>query len=121
MPMDPAAMAGGTAPQPEPQTQITPGQTSTANPQAILQALEAVVQQAIDGQGYVDMNKLILLWPQIAQQMGINVPFQTVMQLIQQNPDLIADMISKFGLAGIISNGQKLSAQQLLTMGTGAG
>lgn len=122
MAIDPAMMASGSGQQggTNPQTQITPGQTTSSNPQAMIDALEAVVKQTVDARGYVDMNKLILLWPQISQQMGINVPFQTVMQMLEQNPELIADMITRLGLAGIISNGKTLSAQQLIGMGIGA-
>ena len=131
MPMDAGMMATGGMPQggmpqgqppqgQSPQTQIAPGQAQTADPQVILKALQAVIQQAVDKNGYVDMNKLVTLWPQIAQQMGINVPFQTVMQLIQQNPSLIENLIVQMGLAGIISNGRMISGEQLMGMGSGA-
>ena len=118
MAIDAAQMAGG-MPQ-NPQTQVSPGQVSTADPAKILEALKAAVQQAVDQQGYVDLNKLVMTWPMISQQFGINIPFQTVMQLIEQNPQLIEDMVVQMGLAGIIQNGQKMSAQQLLGQGTGA-
>ena len=124
MPMDAGMMAGGGMPPQQqgqqPQTQIAPGQTQTDNPQKIIDALKAAVEQAVNSQGYVDLNKLVLLWPQISQQFGINIPFQTVMQIIQQNPNLIEDMINRMGLAGIIHNGRMISADQLLGMGTGA-
>lgn len=124
--MDASTMAGGGGQMPQqqqgqqPQIQTTPGQTQTNDPQKIIQALEAAIQQAVNPQGYVDLNKLVLLWPQISQKMGINVPFQTVMQMIQQNPELIDNIVNQLGLAGIIVNGKVMSAQQLLGQ-SGAG
>ena len=126
---NPAQMAGGgqipqqapQQPQMANQTQIAPGQTQVGgNVQQILKALGVVIQQSVDQQGYVDMSKLVTLWPQIAQQMGINIPFQTVMQLIQQNPSLLEDLVTKYGLAGIIMNGQRISAEQMAGQATGA-
>lgn len=125
MPMDAGMMAGGGMPpqQPQgqqPQTQIAPGQTQTGDPQKIIEALKAAVEQAVNSQGYVDLNKLVLLWPQISQRMGINIPFQTVMQIIQQNPNILEDLINRMGLAGIIKDGRMISSDQLLGMGSGA-
>lgn len=122
MAMNPAMMAGGGQPQqPSPQTQIAPGNATTANPQKVQEVLKAVIQQTVDEQGYVDMNRLVQMWPQIAQQMGVNIPFQTVLQLIQQNPTMLEDIIVQMGLAGININGKRLSAEQILGSGTGAG
>ena len=113
---DAAAMAGGSSPQ----MQAMPGRVNTNNPEAIKTALRAAVQQAIDKSGFVDMNKLILLWPQIARQNGINVPFEAVLQMVQQNPEMIADLIAEMGLSGIRAGGKTYSAEQLAGMGTGA-
>ena len=94
--------------------QIAPNQAQVSNPQKIMQALKAALQQVVDNKGYVDLNKLVTIWPQVSQQFGINIPFQTVMQLIQQNPSLIEDLITQMGLAGITVNGQNISAEQLM-------
>lgn len=126
--MDPAQMAGGggmpqggQAPQGmSPQTQVSPEQVNTANPGKILEALKAAVQQTVDQQGYVDIEKLIMSWPMIAKQFGITVPFATVWQMIEQNPNMLEDIVTNMGLAGIISKGQRISAQQLVGQGTGA-
>lgn len=118
--MNPQMMAQGGEQPPSPQTQIAPGAAQTADPQKIIEALKAVIQQSVDQQGYVDMSRLVQAWPQIAQQMGITIPFQTVLQLIQQNPQLLEDIVNQMGLAGIISNGRRISANELLGMGSGA-
>lgn len=130
--MNPAQMAtgGGQMPpqQPQqapqqapPQGTVAPGQTQPGGDiKKILQVLSMAIQQTVDGQGFVDMQKLIMLWPQIAQQMGVNVPFQSVMQMIQQNPNLISDIIVQHGLSGITMNGRRISAEQLAGLGTGA-
>lgn len=117
--MDAATMAGGAPPQGQPQTgvgnvQSTPGQTQASDPGKIKQALEAALQQVVDKNGYIDMNKLVTLWPQVAQQFGINIPFQTVLQMLQQDPSLIEDIISQMGLAGITVHGKNISAEELL-------
>jgi hypothetical protein len=117
MPLDVNSTASGNI---QPQTQIAPEQITTADPQKIVEALKAAVQQAVDAKGFVDLNKLIIIWPQIAKAFGINIPFQTVMQLIQQNPDLLEEMIVSMGLAGVIHNGRYKTAQELASMGSGA-
>ena len=114
--MDASQMASGV-----PQGTITPdGSQVGTDIKKVIEILSQGVQQSVDGQGYVDMQKLIAMWPQIAQQAGVNIPFQTVMQLIQQNPDIIEDMIVRNGLAGITVNGRRIPAEQLAGMGTGA-
>lgn len=122
MPMNPAQMAGGGQPQPTPpQGQITPEQSNIGGDiNKVLEVLGQAIQQSVDQQGYVDMNTLVSIWPQIAQQGGVNIPFQTVMQLIQQNPNLISDLIVRYGLAGITMDGRRIPAEQLAGMGTGA-
>lgn len=117
--MDAATLAGG-APQTQPQqggmppVQATPDQVTGGDPQKVKEALKQAISQCVNQQGYVDMNKLVQVWPQISQQMGINVPFQTVLQMIQQDPSLVEDIIAQMGLAGIIVNGKMISAEELL-------
>lgn len=124
--MNPAMMAGG-APQQAPQgggqppIQATPGQVTGGDPGKIKQALQAAIQQCVDKNGYVDMNKLVAVWPQIAQQMGLNIPFQAVLQMIQQDPSLVEDIINQMGLAGITVNGKQISAEELLAQAQGGG
>lgn len=122
--MDPAQMAqGGAQPQmpPPSSVQTAPGQANVGGDMSkVMEALSMAIQQAVDGSGYVDMQKLIAMWPQVAQQLGVNVPFETVMQLVQQNPQMVSDIIVKHGLAGIVMQGRHISAEQLAGMGTGA-
>lgn len=115
------SMGGGMGDGMSPQAQVAPGQAQVDDPQKILDALRAAIQQTVNAQGYVDMNKLILLWPQIAQKFGIDVPFQTVLQLLEQNPDIFNELVTQYGLAGIIANGQVISAQQMLAQAGGGG
>ena len=116
--MDASQMATGAQ---MPQGTVAPDQAQVGGDiTKVMQVLGMAIEQAVDGQGFVDMNRLIAMWPQIAQQGGVNIPFQTVMQLIQQNPNLISDLIIKHGLAGIIMSGRHISAEQLAGMGSGA-
>lgn len=107
-------LAGG-----QPSVQVTPSQVSGGDPQKIKQALETAIQQCVDKNGYVDMDKLIQTWPQVSQQMGINIPFQVILQMVQQDPSLIEDIIVQLGLAGIVVNGKMISAEQLLGQSQG--
>jgi len=98
----------------------TPDQTNVGTDiKKVLEVLGMGIQQAVDQQGFVDVNRLIMMWPQIAQQAGLNIPFKTVMQLIQQNPQIISDLVVRYGLAGIIKDGQRIGAEQLAGMGSG--
>jgi len=127
--MDPAQMAGGVPPQAgqqgstmPPPTQgqpvtVAPGQAQTPDTQKITQVLEMALKQVVDKNGYVDMNKLVILWPQVAQQAGLNIPFTSVLQMLQQDPSMIEDIIQQMGLAGIIVNGKAISADELLAQG----
>ena len=112
----------GQAPQmPPPQGQITPEQSNVGGDMnKLLEVLGMAIQQSVDEQGYVDMQQLIQIWPQITQQGGVNVPFATVMQLIQSNPQIISDLIVRYGLSGITMNGQRIPAEQLAGLGSGA-
>lgn len=123
--MDPAQMAGAppqagqqgsTMPpqQPAGGATVTPGQAQAPDTQKITQVLEMALKQVVDKNGYVDMNKLVILWPQVAQQAGLNIPFTTVLQMLQQDPSMIEGIIQQMGLAGIIVNGKAISADELL-------
>ncbi|MFA6100383.1 MAG: hypothetical protein WC750_05980 [Patescibacteria group bacterium] len=125
MPMNPqmgaAQMAGGGMPPQQmppqaggqpPVTAVAQNSAVTTGIQEVLAALKKIMPQAVDQRGYVDMNKLITLWPQFS-----NVPFQVVMQILQQSPELLNEIISQFGLAGIIVQGKVISADELAQLG----
>jgi len=121
MPLDASQLASGGQQAPQAGTTTTPQQTNVGmDISKVLQVLGNAIQQCVNPQGFVDMQKLITIWPQIAQQGGVNIPFQTVMQLIQQNPQLISELVVRYGLNGIIMNGQHISAEQLAGIGSGA-
>ena len=106
---------------PPPQGQITPEQSNVGGDMnKLLEVLGMAIQQSVDEQGYVDVQQLIAIWPQIANQAGITIPFETVMQMIQQNPNIISDLVVRFGLSGIVANGRRISAEQLSGLGSGA-
>lgn len=126
--MDSAQMAGGVPPQagqagstmppqaPQgPQAAIAPGQAQSPDSGKVTQVLEMALKQVVDKNGYVDMNKLVILWPQVAQQAGLNMPFATVLQMLQQDPSMIEGIIQQMGLSGIIVNGKAISADELLS------
>ena len=114
MVMDPSMMASG-AGQPQAPAPAVEGAAPAAggDPQAIMQVLESALQQVVDKEGYVDVARLASIWPQLAQQAGLNIPFETVLQLISQSPEIIAEIINKMGLSGIIVNGQKMAAEDI--------
>lgn len=130
--MNAAAAAGGMPPQPAAAPNPAPapgggqppiqtagaGGTQTTQINQIIEALKQILPQVIDERGYVNMDKLITMWPQFSQ-----VPFQVVMQLIQQNPEILNNLISQYGLAGITVQGRMISAQELVSLGgqTGTG
>lgn len=112
-----AMMAGGSMAPPDNQNvQLAPsGQVSGGgDPAKIKQALQEAIKQCVNQQGFVDMNKLVQVWPQISKQMGINIPFGTILQMVQQDPSLVEDIINQMGLAGIIVDGKMISAEELL-------
>ena len=115
MAVDPRQMAagGGTPPQDVPR--IAPGAPPQGgpDPQAVMQALAAAIQQSVDESGFVDLQKLIQIWPQVAQQVGINIPFEAVLAMLDANPGILASLIEEFGLAGMIINGQKVTGEML--------
>lgn len=106
------AAAGGTAPQQPPMTAVAPGSTVTTQITEVIAALKKLLPQVVEQNGYVNMDRLITMWPSFSQ-----VPFQVVMQLIQQNPELLNELISQFGLNGIISQGKVISADELAALG----
>ena len=109
----PQQMAG--APQ---QVQAAPNAPPTGGDQgAILEVLQQAIRQSVNQQGYVDINRLVQIWPQIAQQAGLNIPFETVMQMIQQNPEMIQGIITQLGLSGLIIDGKVIGEQELTQMG----
>ena len=116
-----AGLAGG-APQQTPpqQVQAAPGNVQGGDQQLILQALEQALSQSIDEQGYVDVRRLAQVWPQIAQQLGLNIPFETVLQMIKQNPEMVQELLQKLGIVGITVDGRQIGAEELSGMGSGA-
>ena len=115
--MGAAAMAGGMPPpqQGMPAQSASPVQGASGgqvNVQEIIDALKQAIPQVTDDKGYVDVSKLIMLWQQFSQ-----IPFQTVMQLIQQSPEILTDIIAQYGLAGINVNGRMVSADELASLG----
>jgi len=96
-------------------TAAAPGGTQTGQINEIMSALKQIIPQVVDGNGFVDVQRLVSMWPQFSQ-----VPFQVVMQIIQQNPNLLTDIIVQNGLAGITINGRSISADELAGMGSGA-
>lgn len=117
------AMAGGAATMPQqgmpPQagaTTVTSEGTTTTQIDEVLSTLKQVLPQVVDEKGYVNMDKLITLWPQFSK-----VPFQVVMQLIQQTPDLLEEIIAQYGLNGISLQGRIISADELASLGSGGG
>lgn len=124
MAMNPAQMAGGGMPQqmpPPQQVQVAPGQSPVGGDQElIMKVLSQAIQQSVDERGYVDVQKLQMIWQQIAQQNGLNIPFQTVLQMIEQNPEMISSVITQMGLSGIIVDGRAISEQELVQAAGGA-
>ena len=123
MAMAPTQMPGLTGGGAGPGPQISPqgggqtmvgsnGNTATTQITQIVEALKQIIPQVVDDKGYVNMDRLITLWPQFSQ-----VPFQTVMQLFQQNPEILNDLIVNYGLAGIIIQGRVVGADELAGIG----
>jgi hypothetical protein len=114
------AGGGGMPPQSggqPPMTVAAQGSTVTTQVTEVLDQLKQILPQVVDQKGYVDMNKLITLWPQFSR-----IPFQVVLQLIQQSPELMNELIAQFGLNGIAVNGRMISADELANIGqTGRG
>ena len=115
-----AQIAGGGPPAggipPQPGGQQPPGQAGVGaggtDINQIMESLKQIIPQVVDERGYVNMDRLITMWPQVSQ-----VPFQTVMQLIQQSPEILNQLITQFGLSGIIVQGRVISAEELASAG----
>src|SRR3990167_1025099 len=124
MPMNPqmgaAAMAGGMPQMAQggqpPMTAVAGGNTTTTQITEIIDALKQILPQAIDERGYVNMDRLITMWPQFSR-----VPFQVVMQLIQQNPEILNNLITHYGLSGISAQGRIISSDELASVGSRGG
>ena len=93
---------------------VAQGNTTTTQVDQVIESLKKVIQQAIDPNGYVDLKRLVQLWPQFSQ-----IPFQVVMQLIQQNPEILENLVTQYGLAGVIVNGRPISADEMAGMSSG--
>ena len=106
---------GGGVPPPQEQPRIAPGAPPQGgpDPQAIQEALVTALQQSVDQQGFVDMNKFIQIWSQVAQQVGLDIPFEAILAMIDQNPEILEGLISQLGLAGMIIDGQKVTGAML--------
>lgn len=102
------------------QPAISPDTITQEDVQKILQVLESLIPQATDENGYLDMTKLAGAWTQAAVEAGLNLPFQILLQILEEVPELVQDLIVKMGLAGIILEGQVISGEQLGQMGGGA-
>ena len=98
---------------------VSPGNVQGGDVQKMLQVLEQIMSQAVDPNGYLDMTKLASMWPKAAVDAGLNMPFDVLLQVLQQNPELIQDLVVKLGLSGIILEGQVISGEQLSQMGGG--
>lgn len=82
--------------------------------QSLIPAIKEVLSQAVDENGYLDIEKVAMLWPQIAQQMGINIPFETLLKMIESNPEVLQSIVQELGIAGISYKGQQMSPEQLM-------
>lgn len=112
--MGAAAMAGGggQATAQPPMTAPAQGNTTTTQITEIMESLKQLLPQVVDERGYVNMDRLITMWPQFSK-----VPFQVVMQLIQQNPEILNQLVSQYGLNGIIIQGRVVGADELSSVG----
>jgi len=122
MPHGGEKLAGAGAPQQAPpqQVQVATDSAQGGDQQLIMQVLEQAITQSVNQEGFVDVKQLAQIWPQVAQQAGLNIPFQTVLQMIQQDPGIIEEMIQRLGLAGITIEGRNISGEELAQQGTGA-
>lgn len=114
-PMDPSMMAGGGQAMP-PMDQQTPGdqpdQGGQTDVNAVLDSLKQAVEKCLDGDGFIDMNRLITMWPQVS-----NVPFDSILQILEQQPELFDQILQQFGLSGITVNGKNMTLDELHSLG----
>ena|SRR3990167_8175222 len=85
----------------------------------ILQVLAEALRAAVDQNGFVDIQKLVQIWPQIAQAAGLSVPFEIVLQMIGENPEILIELVNELGLAGITVDGRQITGEELGQMGGG--
>src|SRR3990167_1325497 len=107
-----ANMAGGGVP-PQAPEMAPAAPTANANMESLLPALKELLQASMDKNGFVDLNKLVQIWPQIAQKYGLQIPIQALMDMIAQNPDMMDPIIQELGIAGIIKDGQQITGDEL--------
>src|SRR3990167_10391601 len=100
--------------QPQGMMTATPGNTNVGDPKIIIQMLKDAIAQSVDEKGYVDINQLAAIWPQITQKTGVQIPLQAVLAMLKENPDLIDEIIVNMGLAGMKVNGQIIGPEQLM-------
>lgn len=81
--------------------------------ESLIPAIKAVIEQSVDENGYLDIEKVAMLWPQVAQQMGINIPFETVLKMIEANPEILQSLVTELGIAGITYKGKQISGEEL--------
>ena len=105
-------IASGGQPGGQPLTAPAGGNTTTTQVTEVIESLKKLLPQTVDEKGYVNMDRLITMWPQFSQ-----VPFQVVMQLIQQNPEIINNLITQYGLNGITVQGRTIAADELASLG----
>jgi len=120
MPLNPqqgaTAMASGAQQAQQPMTAPAGGNTTTTQISEVMSTLKQLLPQVVDEKGYVNMDRLITMWPQFSK-----VPFQVVMQLIQQNPEILNQLITQYGLNGIMVQGRVIGAEELASLGSRGG
>lgn len=79
----------------------------------LLPALKEVLQASMDQQGFVDLNKLVQLWPQVAQKYGLQMTVEQLMQMVQQDPDAIEPILQELGIVGIMKDGKQITGEEL--------
>lgn len=105
---------------PPQQVQVATGDMQGGDQQLIMQAIEQSISQAIDESGYLDIKRWAQIWPQVAQQLGLNIPFETVLQFIEQNSEMLEGLLEKLGIAGITVDGRQIGVEELAGIGSGA-
>ena len=113
-----ASLAGGQMPTGATE-QAPAAPTGNADLQSLLPSLKEALQAAVDQNGYLDLNKLYEVWPQIAQKYGIQVPFDTILKMIAQQPEIIHPIVQELGIIGIIKDGKQISGEELAGQGGG--
>lgn len=81
--------------------------------QSIIPALKEALVASMDENGFVDLNKLVQVWPQIAEKFGLQITIQQLLEMVQQDPDAIDAIIQELGIAGIIKDGKQVTGEEL--------